>query len=156
MSDQDEKKYTNFDLELAEQKIIAAGGTPEYADALYSYFQGWRNYTMGQFGQQFVNAYEDALKRQVGPIQQSGESTERILGQVLQRLDQQVDLVQQILTAHRETARGVKKLQGQMRDSQADRKVLHKEINAVKDDIAALQARIDDIERRRRGNVESK
>lgn len=146
MSDDTKKRDLNYDLERAQQKMIAAG-YPDLADALYDYAQASRNYVQGDLGQSFVNS----LAKYVVPLQENGATTERILGQVLQRLDQQRDLVQQILTAHKETARGLKKLQGQMRESQADRREIHKEVAEVKADLAVIQARLDrqdEIERR--------
>ena len=89
---------------MAEQLLIAAG-KPELAKALYYQAQGIRNLVQGEWGKSFVNSLENILQTYVITA----------LAGVQQSLDQQHDLVQRILTAHQETARGLKKLQSEVK-----------------------------------------
>lgn len=91
-------EYRNLDLDTADELLIAAG-RPELAQALRYQTQGVRNLVQGEWGQSFVNALDNIMETRVI----------NVLASVQQRLDQQIELVQQILTAHKETVRGLKK-----------------------------------------------
>lgn len=160
MTEQPKKRDSNYDLERAEQKVIAAGHV-ELADALYDYAQATRNFVMGDYGQQFVTAYETTLAKHIAPLEQSGQTTERILGQVVQLLDEQRDVVKQILASQRnseKTARQalsaskavaarlgklsseVTALSSAMAESKADRADLRGRIDALTADLEAIKA----------------
>lgn len=138
-----DEPYTNLDLDTAEALLISAG-RPELAQALRYQAQGVRNLVQGEWGGAFVRTLENVMDTRVV----------NVLASVQQRLDQQIELVQQILTAHKETVRGLKKVQGQMRESQEDRRAIHTEVAEVKADMelmktviaADIQSRLEVLE----------
>jgi PAS domain S-box-containing protein len=87
----DEEEYTNLDLETAEQ-ILFTAGKPELAKALHHHAHGVRNLVQGEWGKSFVGALENIMDTRVLSV----------LTNVQLRLDEQIGLVQQILTTARE------------------------------------------------------
>ena len=120
---------------------MISAGRPELANALRYQAQGVRNLVQGEWGLSFVNTLEKVMDTRVVSV----------LTSVQARLDEQISLVAQLLAVHKETARGLKKLQAQMKESQGDRRKIHQEVANVKSEVAAIQARLDrqdEIERR--------
>jgi hypothetical protein len=148
-----DEPYTNLDLETADAILIAAGHG-EIARALKHQTHGNRNLIQGEWGMKVVKAFENILQVQVV----------NALADVQKSLDQQYDLVQQILAMQKvsdqnakralavakETARGLKKLEGQMKESQADRRTLHQEVAGVKNDVASLRQEIEALKQAQR------
>jgi DNA repair ATPase RecN len=94
---------------------------------------------------------QEKAYQKIDALHEHQSDTNMLLVGVADSLAQIQASVQQVLSAHKETALGLKKVQTQMKESQADRRKIHKEVAAVKSDVAALQARLDrydDIERR--------
>lgn len=136
-----DEPYTNLDLDTAEEMLIVAG-KPELAKALRYQAQGVRNLVQGEWGTSFVNALENIMDTRVISV----------LTSVQQRLDQQIELVQQVLTTAREAkeiaqqalvvskagTRGLGKLT-------KDVNILKKAMGDSQEDRADLRRRIDTI-----------
>jgi hypothetical protein len=58
------EKYTNLDLDTAEELLVAAG-QPEIAKALRLQTQGMRNMMQGEWGLAFMNALDTVLERRL-------------------------------------------------------------------------------------------
>jgi hypothetical protein len=149
-----DEPYTNMDLETADQILISAGHG-EIARALKYQTHGNRNLIQGEWGMKVVSAFEQILQVQVV----------KALASVQQTLDQQHDLVQQILVSQKNSEKTAKQAltvakAGAARLGKLDKDVKQlkraaveskSEVAAVKAQMAALQARIDqqtEIERR--------
>lgn len=87
----DDEPYTNLDLDTAEEMLIGAG-RPELAKALRYQAQGVRNLVQGEWGRSFVGALENIMDTRVISV----------LTSVQQRLDEQIGLVQQLITMVRD------------------------------------------------------
>jgi hypothetical protein len=81
------EEYTNFDLDTADELLVAAG-YPSIAKALRHQTQGNRNLIQGEWGSRVVEAFENILQARVVAV----------LTSVQQRLDEQIGLVQQLIT----------------------------------------------------------
>jgi len=86
-----DEPYTNLDLDTADELLIAAG-RPELAKALRYQTQGVRNLVQGEWGQSFVNTLENLMDTRVVSV----------LTSVQLRLDEQIGIVQQLVTMVRE------------------------------------------------------
>lgn len=132
----DDKQYTNADLESAENALIAAGAR-EQAKALRQYTEGIRNFVQGEFGQSFVDAFDRVVGKHVDPL------AEQIGGlrddnQVLQaEFHTGLSGIQDTVSALIETVDG---LEVGQREGQEDRKAIHDELAALKEQIAAYMA----------------
>lgn len=120
-------EYTNLDLDTADELLIAAG-QPAIAKALRYQTQGNRNLIQGEWGMKVVEAFEHILQERVVAV----------LADVQTSLDKQIGLVQQVLTAHKENARGLKKHGRQI--AALTRRVTALEENNMR--LAALEAAI--------------
>ena len=86
-----DEPYTNLDLDTADELLVAAG-RPELAKALRYQTQGVRNLVQGEWGQSFVNTLENLMDTRVVSV----------LTSVQLRLDEQISIVQQLVTMVRE------------------------------------------------------
>lgn len=164
---EEEKPYKNLDLDTAQQIYIAAGH-PEQARAASFVVEAVRNTVQGEWGKSFITSYEKTLAKHIAPLEQSGQTTERILGQVVQLLDEQRDVVKQILTSQRNSEKiarqalsaskavaarlgklssDVTALSSAMAESKADRADLRERIDALTADIEVLKATLAAQER---------
>lgn len=124
----------DWELRTAEDAMVAApGGSRELALAMRRHADGVRNMMVSELVPSFENAIDRIMEQRVVDV----------LASVQQSLDRQMDLVQQVLTAHKGAVRSLKKLQGQMKESQEDRKQIRQEVADVKEAVAALQERLD-------------
>jgi len=122
-----DEPYSNLDLDTAEELLIHAG-KPELAKALRYQTQGIRNLVQGEWGSSFVNALENVMDTRVVSV----------LTSVQQRLDTQIGLVERVLVATKENARGLKKLtqrahalETRMDSSEADRLDLRQRLERI-------------------------
>lgn len=98
---------------------------------------------------------QEAAYKKIDALHSHQADTNLLLAGVADSLAMIQASVQQVLTANKETVRGLKKMQGQMKESQADRKQIRAEVAGVKEDVAALQARLEAyIAGSKRGEVE--
>jgi len=120
-----DEEYTNMDLDTAEELLIHAG-RPELAQALRFQAQGVRNLVQGEWGASFVNSLDGLLEKHVNVIlEEIGGLREgqRHLQAGFQTLTETVD-----------------ELQIAMDESQKDRKMIHQEIAAVKEQLSTYMA----------------
>lgn len=86
---------------------------------------------------------QEAAYKKIDQLHEHQSDTNMLLTGVMESLLAIQASVQQVLNANKDTVRGLKKLQGQMKDSQADRKQIRAEVAGVKDSVAELQHRLD-------------
>lgn len=87
---------------------------------------------------------QEAAYKKIDALHEHQSDTNLLLAGVADSLAMIQASVQQVLAANKETVRGLKKLQGQMRESQEDRRQIRQEVAGVKDDVATLQSRFDE------------
>jgi hypothetical protein len=133
-----DEAYTNLDLDTADELLIAAG-RPELAKALRYQTQGVRNLVQGEWGRSFVNTLDNIMETRVV----------NVLASVQLRLDQQIELVQQILTAVREAQNTARQALSVSEAGQRGLKKANVRIGKVEKRVSALEdnnTRLDVLE----------
>jgi hypothetical protein len=82
---------------------------------------------------------QEAAYKKIDALHEHQADTNLLLAGVADSLAMIQASVQQVLTANKETVRGLKKLQGQMRESQSDRADLRKRLDSQDERLTAIE-----------------